>query len=375
MRFGRLLPLRVVSFRLDDDGAVLSLLDLRVARLAQDATLTSTSLTTQEAHVAVLAIGLAPAVLHLPVVLAIVGAITDDQNAVVQLGAAHATEDAALVELEDGLVRLNGDGHWLLGDSGHEGLLAASCNVLVACHIVVWHASGAGACLARSSLGLVCVGLLSADSRLLGVLEGVVHETAVAALVAEFATSAIHELLLREGHQLTRGQEVGSLKGASSGESPARAALALVLHRSDGSLRDPVHRRRQRLVGGGHVATEVLGALEWRGWLAHAKVLGRPLVDEKVGKLVHIKGEAKLLGVHFVDVLHVRLEDAAAVGLLLSALVCLTELGLEVLEVLAVSGNLLGHDRVARLAEDAALTRASLAALQAHVALLAIALA
>merc|ERR1719311_1866362 len=51
----------------------------------------------------------APRVLHLPVVLATVGAESDDEDAVVEAGAARArVEHAVLVELEDRPVRLNG---------------------------------------------------------------------------------------------------------------------------------------------------------------------------------------------------------------------------------------------------------------------------
>merc|ERR1711998_365141 len=91
-------------------------------------------------------------------------------------------------------------GHLALGDSGL-GLLRG----------------GAGA-----SLASVGVGGLEGVALGLDVLEAIVHEATIAALVAVGA-GAIDELLLREGDKLAGGPMHGALGGTGGGESPARA--------------------------------------------------------------------------------------------------------------------------------------------------------
>lgn len=73
----------------------------------------------------------------------------------------------------------------------------------------------------------------------LGVIEGVVHETAIAALVT-LAGGAVDELLLGERVELRSRVEVGTLHCSCGRESPAGSALALVLNIGDGTLISPV---------------------------------------------------------------------------------------------------------------------------------------
>ena len=68
----------------------------------------------------------------------------------------------------------------------------------------------------------------------LDVSESVVHESTVAAVVAELM-AAVDQVLLREGEELSGLAVVLTLQGPSGRESPARAALTLVLHRSHGA--------------------------------------------------------------------------------------------------------------------------------------------
>ena len=53
------------------------------------------------------------------------------------------------------------------------------------------------------------------------VFVGVVLETTVATHVPISDSSAVNELLLREGLKLSGGYEVGTFKGSSGGEGPA----------------------------------------------------------------------------------------------------------------------------------------------------------
>ena len=64
-----------------------------------------------ELDVAIVTPGGVPRVLHEPVILAIFGAVTNDQHSVVKIIAAFgARKDATTVGLEDHLVGLDGDG-------------------------------------------------------------------------------------------------------------------------------------------------------------------------------------------------------------------------------------------------------------------------
>lgn len=60
----------------------------------------------------------------------------------------------------------------------------------------------------------------------LDVLEGLVHQTAVAALVA-LGPGTVHQVLLAQRHQLAGLPEVLALQSAGGAESPAGAALTL----------------------------------------------------------------------------------------------------------------------------------------------------
>lgn len=65
-----------------------------------------------------------------------------------------------------------------------------------------------------SHLSLIRVGLLGVDASVgLDVLEGVVHQASVAAVVAVTA-GAVHQLLLAQGHQLAGLLEGLTLQGA-----------------------------------------------------------------------------------------------------------------------------------------------------------------
>lgn len=132
----------------------------------------------------------------------------------VELATASAGDDTTGVELESGLVGLDGDGDWGLGDGGLElgggwgnvGERSDGTNT-----------SGFDV-RASSVLTGVWVGGLELKWVRLDIFEGVVHKTTVAALVN---LVAIDELLLGEGLELAGLEEHSALDGTGGGERPA----------------------------------------------------------------------------------------------------------------------------------------------------------
>ncbi len=73
----------------------------------------------------------APRVLHYPEVRAVLMAITDNEYAVVEVGAAVVVEHAVLVELERALIGLDSNANGLHGDSLLQGQLTVLGHILV----------------------------------------------------------------------------------------------------------------------------------------------------------------------------------------------------------------------------------------------------
>lgn len=180
----------------------------------------------------------------------------------VETGTASSSEHSALVELESGLVCLNGYRHRLLHKSRHEG------RVRVLLHIRVRHRSNlgvlaagalrAGAILAGGARS-VRVARLSAETAILlspskGLIKTlawvfvkeklfyVVHQSSVASTVSVVARN---QVLLREGLKIVVLDLIRTLESTSGRKGPARTAVALVLHTSDGTLGGPVNRGRK----------------------------------------------------------------------------------------------------------------------------------
>mmetsp|Transcript_5108 Transcript_5108/g.16878 ORF Transcript_5108/g.16878 Transcript_5108/m.16878 type:complete len:288 (+) Transcript_5108:792-1655(+) len=242
---------------------------LRVRRLRGDA---AHILAPHHADVPLLAPRAAPRVLDLPEVEAGVGirAVAHDEHAVVELLAAHVgVQHPGLVQLEGRLVRLDGNRDGILSDRSHERVLVVDWHVLVSgqhhgpgAHVLLAHAGNARA---RSVRVLV---LRAQRIALCDPFEGVVHETARAAVVA--VCVALHQLLLGERDQLASGDGEAALDRPDGRESPARAAPRLVLDLGDRPLRDPVHLARNR--------QSVLGVLE-----VNAPRVLRIAVEEQLG--------------------------------------------------------------------------------------------
>jgi len=170
--------------------------------------------------VALVSPGGVPGVLDEPVVLAVLGAPSDGEDGVVEVGSAlGGVEDTAGVGLEDHFVGLNGDSEGLgvegrlhLGDvvGGDEGVLgdvdSGGRGLLVVASSDLTATGGVG--VDRLELGLV--GLV--------VLESLVLPATVATVVGG---GAGNELLLREGEELASGNLVSALDGSGGGERPA----------------------------------------------------------------------------------------------------------------------------------------------------------
>jgi hypothetical protein len=120
----------------------------------------------------------------------------------VELGTTCCRENTGFVHLEDPLICLNGDRNWLLSNSLFQSLGILLGYILEAGDTSLGNTSGAGSCLALSHFSLIRIALFRAQGILLSILEGVVHQTTIAAHVAK-ALGAIHELLLAQRDQLS----------------------------------------------------------------------------------------------------------------------------------------------------------------------------
>ena len=171
-----------------------------------------------DTDVSALSPGGRPRVLDLPVVGSIVSSVSDSQDTVVEAGARGVGHDPALVQLPVD-VGVNGDRHGLDRDGSGKGRLSVG-------KVSVGDAGGAGNLGAGGhALGGgagargVRVGRFSAKAVGGNVLEGVVHQTAVATLVAVGGVAS-NQLLLRERDGRAVLEVVSTLHAAGGGERP-----------------------------------------------------------------------------------------------------------------------------------------------------------
>uniref|UniRef100_A0A8R7UI23 Uncharacterized protein n=1 Tax=Triticum urartu TaxID=4572 RepID=A0A8R7UI23_TRIUA len=164
-------------------------------------------------------------------------AVAHHGDAVVHLRGAGPREDAATVELPHEAPRVDGHRHGLRGGGPQQVRLAVGRHVPVP---------------GDAHRGLVELGRLAdavdAQVRVAGLggqavvghdeLVGPAHEPAGA---PHRLGVAVHQLLLRQRHQLPLLDVVQPLHGRHRRERPARAAAALVLHRHHRPFLPPVH--------------------------------------------------------------------------------------------------------------------------------------
>jgi len=159
----------------------------------------------------------APGVLDKEEVLSVEGSVSDGEDTVVEVGSASGGDDSRSVTLEGVLVGLDGDGDWLLVDGGLE-LSGGLGNINESSNLAD---SLGGNVLASSISGGVSVVGLELEWVGLDVFEGIVHQTSVATFVSVLSTSAVNELLLGVGLELSVLDEHSSLNGTGGGEGPA----------------------------------------------------------------------------------------------------------------------------------------------------------
>ena len=183
---------------------------------------------------------LGPGVLDQPVILVSFRTVADNQNAVIKLicVAILFIVNAVGVKLEGFVAGINGDRDWT--DSGNGILKGNFISRLDIDKSLVIGSNSLGVELALFFVSLVGVRFLSINATIgLDILEGKVHESTFASVVAESGRT-IHKVLLAEGNQLSGLAEMLTLQRSSGRESPAGSALSLVLDGSHGSVFSPI---------------------------------------------------------------------------------------------------------------------------------------
>ena len=211
-------------------------------------------------------------------------------------------DDTGAVELHGRGIEDNGDGG--NGNGGSEGLLISLRKSLVGLHLDNLLASRIVATTVLSSVGIV---VLSAETDVLGVVEGRVRPATRATVVGILGTlGAVDDLLLREEGHDTGLDVVGGLKGTGGGEGPAGTAGTLVLDGGNSSLLSPIN-------GLGDVVLDNLVLDFHIDGLGAAAELSGELVGGQIGELVGSHLEGRGGGVVGVDDVEVVLEDLLTV--------------------------------------------------------------
>lgn len=138
------------------------------------------------------------------------------------------------------------------------------------------------------------------NSVFLDEFEGVSHRASIATVVL---SGAIHQSLFGEFDQVTGFDGMETFQSANGGESPARAALALVLHLGDSVVLSPVD-----FFLLGFMADDAFG---FGGNLGVGSSLEHgEFVERKVHEFVVAQSVGKVLGVGFSDEAVVLLENS-----------------------------------------------------------------
>ena len=222
----------------------------------------------------------------------------------IKAGSALAGEDTARVKLEGGLVGLDGHRHGLLLKGRHKGRVGVLLDIGVRGNLqlgVVARSVGLAVLVLLGDTRHVRVVSLGTETTIgLDPLEGIVHEATVASVVTKEGRVARHKLLLREGLEVVVGDLVDTLKGTSGRERPARAALALVLHRGNSTLGLPIHRGSES----GHIGRSLMDLVRDSilGSLGKSKTgLLKKLSPRQMRVLVVCHSEGRLLGIVLGD--------------------------------------------------------------------------
>jgi len=238
----------------------------------------------------------------------LVGTITDSQDTMVKLSrrAVRLVVDTSRVELERLVRGVNShrDGanvsHFLL-----ERRLGAAGNVLIV--------PNGSANVGRVELALVGtsssvgVGSLSINTVVLDhILEGIVHQTSVAAHVT-LSSAAVNQVLLGKRDQGTSGDGMSAFNGTSRRERPAAAALTLVLDLSNNTLGPPVN-----VSGKGRRGNNSVSHHGDFVDLSQTLVQRVELLVGQISELVDSNSEGKVLLVGLANIIKVGLPDVEA---------------------------------------------------------------
>lgn len=282
---------------------------------------TKVSIGTLNEDVSSLTPGRTPGVLDLPVVNTVKGAVTDDEHTVVKVGAALAGKHTRAVGLESELIGLNGNRDRLLSNSRHQGGDGASRHVGETSRSntsnigVAGGSAGARLASGTGGVGVLVLGGQTAILRDEG--EGIVHPSTVATGILSACVTG-HQLLLGERQKRAILQVVRTLKRTSGGEGPARAAVALVLDRGDGTSSDPINgSRKGRSILRSLVNTATVRSAQVRSaGTANSDGINELIVGE-VGELVHAHlVSLSLVSVVLVDHVQVIGEDLKTMDVL-----------------------------------------------------------
>jgi hypothetical protein len=148
--------------------------------------------------------------------LAILGSVSNSKDSVIEGGSAICRgEDTTSIHLEDGLVGLNSNRDWSLGDGSLKVSWAFGLNVGIS--------GGLDFALgfvisALAVLGNIWVVGLRFEWVSLCVQEGKTHRSTIASVIQP---RAVNELGLGEGDEVSSGDEVSTLHGTGGRERPA----------------------------------------------------------------------------------------------------------------------------------------------------------
>ena len=257
--------------------------------------------------------GSSPGVLNNPVWLISSGVESNSEDTVVELvTAVVASDDSTTVVLEYKVVGFDGNTDWLSRDGLEQSILVANRNVFVvrdSDNVVVLLRLVAGS---PNRELVVWVVLLGVDTSVVDdVLEGVVHNTSVAAFV-DLVT--VDQLLLGQARQVSSLDEVDTFHGSGTGESPAGTAHSLVLNTGDSPLLAPVN-----LINGDDVGVRELGRRSLLADVLHlwVQVESSELLWGQVSQGSEVEPEGKSLLVVFTDKVQVLGENGESLGNLL----------------------------------------------------------
>jgi len=200
----------------------------------------NTALVSGDSHVAFLAPASAPGVLNDEEVGTVsVSSVSDSGHSVVDVRAAAGLDDTTAISSELVIFGLDGDGEWSFSDGSLHVSDSVSNLDKALWDLLCWLTL-----LLASALSCLVWVVTVRDATLLfdgEVGPGWMVETTVAAIAAARGVcDAINELLLRESHNVTLSNEIGTLHGSSSGESPAGTAGTLILDSGDTIMVSPV---------------------------------------------------------------------------------------------------------------------------------------